>query len=202
MASLPAKTRRCPWVDMSKPDYLAYHDEEWGVPVHEDRLMFEYLTLEAAQAGLSWYTVLRKRENYRAAFDGFDPARIARYDRRKVARLMQNPGIIRNEQKILAAINNARRYLELRAQTGSFAGFLWQFVDGRPLVHTLRTLRDYPARTPESDAMSRELKRRGFSFVGTTTCYAHMQATGLVNDHSVRCYRRPQLLRNGRPPRR
>ncbi|MCG3143249.1 MAG: DNA-3-methyladenine glycosylase 1 [Gammaproteobacteria bacterium] len=187
---------------MSKPDYVAYHDEEWGVPVHDDRLMFEYLTLEAAQAGLSWYTVLRKRENYRAAFDGFDPARIARYDRRKVARLMQNPGIIRNEQKILGAINNARRYLELRAQTDSFAGFLWQFVDGRPLVHTLRTLRDYPARTPESDAMSKELKRRGFSFVGTTICYAHMQATGLVNDHSVRCYRRPQLLRNGRPPRR
>ncbi|MEZ5445889.1 MAG: DNA-3-methyladenine glycosylase I [Gammaproteobacteria bacterium] len=201
MASLPAKTRRCPWVDMGKPDYVAYHDEEWGVPVHEDRLMFEFLTLEAAQAGLSWYTVLRKRANYRAAFDDFDPARIARYDRRKVARLMQNPGIIRNEQKILAAINNARRYLELQAQTGSFAEFLWQFVDGRPLVHRLRTLSDYPARTPQSDAMSKELKRHGFSFVGSTICYAHMQATGLVNDHSIACFRRRQLLGDGQPPR-
>lgn len=187
---------------MSRPDYVAYHDEEWGVPVHDDRLMFEFLTLEGAQAGLSWYTVLRKRENYRAAFDGFDPARIARYDRRKVARLMRNPGIIRNEQKILAAIGNARRCLELQAQTGSFAGFLWQFVDGRPIAHRLRTLRDYPARTPESDAMSKELKRRGFKFVGSTICYAHMQATGMVNDHSIGCYRRLQLLGNGEHPRR
>ncbi|MCG3201186.1 MAG: DNA-3-methyladenine glycosylase 1 [Gammaproteobacteria bacterium] len=187
---------------MSKPDYVAYHDEEWGVPVHDDRLMFEFLTLEGAQAGLSWYTVLRKRENYRASFDGFDPARVARYDRRKVARLMRDPGIIRNEQKILAAISNARRYLELQAQTGGFADFLWQFVDGRPIVHRLRALRDYPARTPESDAMSKELKRRGFRFVGPTICYAHMQATGMVNDHSIGCYRRPQLLGNGRPSRR
>jgi DNA-3-methyladenine glycosylase I len=201
MPTQSAKAKRCPWVDIGKPDYVAYHDEEWGVPVHDDRLMFEFLTLEAAQAGLSWYTVLRKRENYRAAFDGFDPEKIARYDRRRVARLMQNAGIIRNEQKILAAINNAQRYLELQGHTDGFAHFLWQFVGGTTLVHSPRTLKDYPARTPESDAMSKELKRRGFKFVGSTICYAHMQATGMVNDHSVDCFRRRQLLRAARTAR-
>lgn len=197
MPTAPARVdrrRRCPWVDLRKPDYVAYHDHEWGVPVHDDRRMFELLILEGAQAGLSWYTVLRRRESYRAAFDGFDATKIARYDRRRVARLMADPGIIRNEQKVLAAINNARRFLELQERHGSFARFLWQFVDGKPLIHRLRALADYPATTPESDAMSRALKKLGFKFVGSTICYAHMQATGLVNDHSLDCYRRRELL--------
>ena len=196
-ASRPQSERRprCPWVDLSKPDYIAYHDQEWGVPVHDDRRMFEFLTLEAAQAGLSWYTVLRKRDNYRLAFDDFDPVKIARYDRRRVAKLMQNAGIIRNEQKILAAINNAQRFMELQSEFASFAQFLWNFVDGKPIVHRLRTLRDYPAQIAESDTMSKALKKRGFKFVGSTICYAHMQATGMVNDHSLNCFRRAQLLR-------
>jgi DNA-3-methyladenine glycosylase I len=189
------RRRRCPWVDLGKPDYVAYHDTEWGVPVHDDRLMFEYLILEGAQAGLSWYTVLRKRESYREAFDGFDAVKMARYDRRRVARLLANPGIIRNEQKVLAAIHNARQFLDLQARHGSFARFLWQFVDGRPIIHRLRTLKEYPATTPESDAMSRSLKKLGFKFVGSTICYAHMQATGMVNDHSLACYRRRELMR-------
>jgi DNA-3-methyladenine glycosylase I len=193
--------RRCPWVDLGKPDYVLYHDEEWGVPVHDDRLMFEFLTLEGAQAGLSWYTVLRKREHYRSAFDNFDAAKIARYDRRRVARLMANEGIIRNQQKILATINNARHFLDLQQTHGSFSDFLWQFVDGRPISHRLRTLKDYPATTAESDAMSKALRKLGFKFVGSTICYAHMQATGMVNDHSLDCFRRAPLLRAASLPR-
>jgi len=195
------KCRRCPWVDLGKPDYVLYHDEEWGVPVHDDRLMFEFLTLEGAQAGLSWYTVLRKREHYRRAFDNFDAVKIARYDRRRVARLMANEGIIRNQQKILATINNARHFLDLQQTHGSFSDFLWQFVDGRPISHRLRTLKDYPATTAESEAMSKALRKLGFKFVGSTICYAHMQATGMVNDHSLDCFRRAPLLRAARLPR-
>lgn len=191
-----ANPHRCPWVDLSKPDYVDYHDREWGVPVYSDQQMFEFLTLESAQAGLSWYTVLKKRENYRTAFDGFDPAKIARYDERKVKSLMQDAGIIRNRLKILAAINNARRYLELLEKRGSFAEYLWQFVDGKPIVNRFKTLADYPATTPESDSMSKELKKLGFKFVGSTICYAHMQATGMVNDHSVECYRREEIVNN------
>jgi DNA-3-methyladenine glycosylase I len=185
---------RCPWVDLTKPDYVAYHDTEWGVPVHDDSKMFEFLTLEAAQAGLSWYTVLRKREAYRKAFDGFDPDRVARYGKRQVASLLENPGIIRNAQKILAAINNAQRFLEVRKEFGSFDEYIWRFVNGRPIVHNLKNLKDYPLTTPESDALSNDLKRRGFKFVGSTICYAHMQATGLVNDHVLRCFRRRQII--------
>lgn len=185
---------RCPWVDLSKPDYVAYHDVEWGVPVHDDRLLFEFLILEGAQAGLSWYTVLRKRQNYREAFDGFDPDKVARYDERKVAALLDNAGIIRNRAKIEAATRNARCFLAVQETFGSFAAYLWRFVDGRPIVHELRTLADYPATSPESDAMSRDLRRRGFKFVGSTICYAHMQATGMVNDHTVDCFRRQELL--------
>ena len=188
------RLRRCPWVDVTKPDYVDYHDGEWGVPVHDDRLLFEFLTLEGAQAGLSWYTVLRKRENYRLAFDHFDPAKVARYDKRRVTRLLSNPGIIRNEQKVLAAINNARRFLEVQKEFGSFASYLWRFVGGKPIVHTIRTLKDYPATSPESDAMSADLRKRGFKFVGSTICYAHMQATGMVNDHSVDCFRRREVI--------
>jgi DNA-3-methyladenine glycosylase I len=193
-----AEPHRCPWVDpwvnLGRPDYVEYHDREWGVPVHDDRRLFEFLTLEAAQAGLSWYTVLRKRESYREAFDGFDPQKVARYEAAKFEALLSNPGIIRNRQKILAAVNNARRFLEVQEAFGSFGAYIWCFVDGRPRVNALRTLADYPATSPESDAMSKDLRRRGFSFVGSTLCYAHMQATGMVNDHIVDCFRRQQII--------
>jgi DNA-3-methyladenine glycosylase I len=185
---------RCPWGDLSKPDYLAYHDREWGVPVHDDRLLFEFLTLEGAQAGLSWYTVLRKRENYRNAFAGFDPHQVARFDERQVATLLGNPGIIRNRAKINAAIGNARGFLAVQEAFGSFDAYLWGFVDGRPIVHELRTLSDYPTTCPEGDALSRDLLQRGFKFVGPTICYAHMQAVGMVNDHTLDCFRRQEIL--------
>jgi DNA-3-methyladenine glycosylase I len=185
---------RCPWVDMTKPDYVEYHDQEWGVPVHDDRTIFEFLTLEAAQAGLSWYTVLRKRDAYRAAFAGFDPVKVARFGKRQVALLLKNAGIIRNQAKILAAIHNARGFLDVQERFGSFDAYIWRFVDGRPVVHRLKSLKDYPATSVESDALSKDLKQRGFKFVGSTVCYAHMQATGLVNDHSLSCFRRRQIL--------
>jgi DNA-3-methyladenine glycosylase I len=185
---------RCPWVDLTKQDYLEYHDREWGVPVHDDQRLFEFLTLEGAQAGLSWYTVLRKRENYRLAFDHFDPEKVAQYDEQQVASLMGNPGIIRNRLKILAAINNAQRFLEIQEAFGSFAAYMWRFVDGRPIVHEIRTLSDYQASCPESEAMSKDLRQRGFKFVGSTICYAHMQAIGKVNDHSVDCFRRQEII--------
>jgi len=185
---------RCPWVDLTKTDYVAYHDEEWGVPVHDDRLQFEFLILEGAQAGLSWYTVLRKRETYRVAFDGFDPDKIARYDETKIADLLADPGIIRNRAKVAAAVNNARRFLEVVEERGSFAAYLWDFVDGTPIVHELRALDDYAATSPESDALSADLQRLGFKFVGPTIVYAHMQATGMVNDHTVDCCRRREIV--------
>lgn len=188
---------RCPWVDLSKPDYIEYHDKEWGVPVHDDRTMFEFLTLEAAQAGLSWYTVLRKRDAYRKAFARFDSQKVARYGKREVASLLNNPGIIRNEQKIVAAINNAKRFLEVKAEFGSFDAYIWRFVDGKPIVHKLRRLKDYPASTEESDALSKDLKQRGFKFVGSTICYSHMQATGLINDHTIGCFRRSEIIDSG-----
>ncbi len=186
---------RCPWVDLSKPDYVAYHDTEWGVPVHDDLRLFEFLILEGAQAGLSWYTVLRKRDNYRIAFDRFDPEKVAEYGERKVQELLANPGIIRNKAKILASINNARSFLKVQEAFGSFAAYIWRFVDGKPIVHQLRTLGDYPATSPESDAMSKDLRQRGFQFVGSTICYAHMQATGMVNDHTITCTRRQEILK-------
>jgi DNA-3-methyladenine glycosylase I len=185
---------RCPWVDLSRPDYVAYHDEEWGVPVHDDRLLFEFLILEGAQAGLSWYTVLRKRQHYRAAFDHFDPVKVARYDERKVAELLGNPGLIRNRAKIEAAVGNARSFLVVQEAFGSFDAYLWRFVDGRPVVHELHSLADYPATSLESDALSKDLRGRGFKFVGSTICYAHMQATGMVNDHTLDCFRRQQII--------
>jgi DNA-3-methyladenine glycosylase I len=185
---------RCPWVDLSKPDYIEYHDKEWGVPVHNDRLLFEFLTLEAAQAGLSWYTVLRKRENYRIAFDHFDPEKVARYDEQSVQGLLGNTGIIRNQAKILAAINNAQRFLKIQEQFGSFDTYIWGFVNGSPIVNEFRKLSDYPAASRESDAMSKDLRQRGFKFVGSTVCYAHMQATGMVNDHIVDCFRRQEII--------
>lgn len=186
---------RCPWVDLTKPDYVDYHDNEWGVPVHDDRVIFEYLILEGAQAGLSWYTVLRKRENYRIAFDRFNPERVAGYDEHKVQELLANPGIIRNKAKILAAINNAQRFIEVRDEFESFDAYIWRFVDGKPIVNELRELKDYPATSRESAALSKDLRQRGFKFVGSTVCYAHMQATGMVNDHTIGCFRRQEIVR-------
>lgn len=193
-AAHPDGRCRCPWPGLDKPLYRAYHDEEWGVPLHDDRTLFEFLTLESAQAGLSWYTVLRKRENYRKALDSFDPEKVAGYGEHKVEELLQDAGIIRNRLKILAAINNAQRFLEVRAEFGSFDAYIWRFVDGAPIVNELRTMEDYAATSPESDALSRDLKLRGFKFVGSTICYAHMQATGMVNDHVVDCFRRDEII--------
>ncbi len=187
---------RCPWVDLSKPDYVTYHDKEWGVPVHDDRIMFEFLLLEGAQAGLNWYTVLQKRANYRQAFDHFNPQRIAKYGERQINALLENSGIIRNRLKVLAAINNAQRFLELQKEFGTFDAYIWGFVQGKPIVHTLKRLRDYPATSPESDALSKDLRQRGLKFVGSTICYAHMQATGLINDHSMNCFRRKEIIKD------
>ena len=179
---------------MTKPDYVEYHDREWGVPVHDDRVIFEFLTLEAAQAGLSWYAVLRKREAYRQAFAGFDPKKVARFSKRQIDALMNNAGIIRNRLKVVAAVNNAARFLAVQEEFGSFDAYIWRFVDGRPIVNELRELEDYPAKSAESDAMSKDLKQRGFRFVGSTICYAHMQATGMINDHIAGCFRRRQII--------
>lgn len=172
-----------------------YHDEEWGVPVHDDRTLFEFLILEGAQAGLSWSTILNKRENYRRAFDRFDPKRIARYDVREVKRLLADPGIVRNRLKIAATIQNAKAFLQVQKEFGSFDRYIWQFVGGKPKVNAPRTVKQVPARTPESDAMSKDLLRRGFKFVGSTICYAFMQAVGMVNDHTVDCFRHKELRR-------
>jgi DNA-3-methyladenine glycosylase I len=179
---------RCMWAG-SDPLYLAYHDTEWGVPLHDDRRLFEMLVLEGAQAGLSWITILRKREAYRRAFDAFDPRTIARYDARKIRSLLADPGIVRNRMKIESAIKNARAFLQVVDEAGSFDAYIWQFVDGRPKRNAWKAHKDIPARTDESDAMSRDLKKRGFSFVGSTICYAFMQSTGMVNDHVVDCFR-------------
>jgi DNA-3-methyladenine glycosylase I len=185
---------RCGWVDLSKPDYVAYHDEEWGVPTYDDRRLFEFMVLESAQAGLSWYTILRKREGYRRAFDGFDPAKIAQYDAVKVEELLANPEIVRNRLKVLATITNAQHFLAVQAEFGAFNAYVWGFVGGKPKVNAWRTLAECPASTAESDALSRDLKRRGFKFMGSTVCYAYMQAVGMVNDHGLDCFRRAEIL--------
>ncbi|WP_141734600.1 DNA-3-methyladenine glycosylase I [Oligoflexus tunisiensis] len=179
---------RCPWAG-DDPLYVAYHDHEWGVPVHDDRTLFEFLILEGAQAGLSWITVLRKRENYRKAFANFDPIKVARFDQARRERLMQNEGIIRNRLKIEAAVINAKAFLKVQKEFGSFDAYIWSFVGGRTLMNPRRTLKDVPASTAESDAMSKDLKKRGFKFVGTTICYAFMQACGLVDDHVATCFK-------------
>ena len=189
--------RRCPWSE-GDPLYVEYHDREWGVPVHDDRLLFEFLVLEGAQAGLSWLTILRKREGYRRAFDGFDPERVARYGARQVARLLADAAIVRNRQKVAAAIQNAKAFLDVQREFGSFDAYVWRFVDGRPIRNACKTIRDVPARTAVSDAMSADLKKRGFGFVGSTICYAHMQATGMVNDHLVGCFRYREVGRKAR----
>jgi DNA-3-methyladenine glycosylase I len=191
-ATPPDGRKRCPWC-LGSPEYVRYHDEEWGVPVHDDRLLFEFLILEGAQAGLSWSTILAKRGNYRRAFDGFDAARVARYGVRDAARLMADPGIVRNRLKIQAAIGNARAALAIVERHGSLDAYLWRFVDGRPLQHRRRGLRQVPARTTVSDALSKDLRQNGFRFVGSTICYAFMQAVGMVNDHLVTCFRHREV---------
>ncbi|HUU28184.1 MAG TPA: DNA-3-methyladenine glycosylase I [archaeon] len=183
---------RCSWVP-DDPLYIDYHDREWGVPVHDDRKIFEMLTLESAQAGLSWITVLRKRENYRAAFDNFDPAKVALYDEARLRLLLVDPGLIRNRLKIKAAIGNARAFLTVQEEFGSFDSYVWRFTGGRPKINSWKTVSQIPASTAESDALSKDLKARGFRFVGSTIVYSHMQATGMVNDHTVDCFRYREL---------
>ena len=184
---------RCPW---PKTDLdIHYHDTEWGVPQHDDRVLFEFLILEGAQAGLSWSTILKKRENYRATLDQFDARRIAKYDDRKVAKLLADPGIVRNRLKIAATIRNATAFLEVQKEFGSFDKYLWQFIGGKPRQNAWNSLKQVPAKTPESDAMSKDLLKRGFKFVGSTICYALMQAVGMVNDHPVDCFRHAQVAR-------
>ena len=187
---------RCPWP--TTPLYVAYHDTEWGVPLHDEHRLFEFLVLEGAQAGLSWLTILNKRENYRRAFDGFDPAKVARYNARKIAALLADPGIVRNRQKIESAVRNARAFLAVQEEFGSFDRYIWRFVDGRPVQNAWRRLKDIPPRTAVSDAVSEDLRRRGFNFVGSTICYSHMQATGMVNDHLVTCPRHAACARLAR----
>jgi DNA-3-methyladenine glycosylase I len=190
--------QRCDWGPRGGELMVAYHDTEWGVPVHDDRRQFEFLTLESAQAGLSWLTVLRKRDAYRRAFAEFDPERVARFTAQRVARLVADPGIIRNRQKIAAAVNNARRFLAVQEEFGSFDDYIWRFVDGRPIQNRIRSMKDLPATSKVSDALSKDLKQRGFKFVGSTIVYAHMQAVGIVNDHLVTCFRHKTCARLGR----
>jgi len=194
MPRTPEKTR-CQWVG-DDPLTVEYHDREWGVPVHDDRRLFEMLILEGAQAGLSWITILRKRDNYRRAYDNFDPAVVARYTARKKTSLLSDEGIVRNRLKVEASVTNAKAFVEVQREFGSFDAYLWRFVRGKPIVHSFRTLRDIPAKTVESDTLSKDLKRRGFRFVGSTICYAFMQAVGMVNDHTTDCFRRRE--RTGR----
>ena len=189
------EVKRCGWAGLSDPMYLDYHDREWGVPVHDDRTLFEFLVLEGAQAGLSWGTILKKRDNFRRAFDGFDPRRVARYDMRKVTKLLGDPGIIRNRLKVQSAVSNAKAFMKVQEEFGSFDSYVWRFVGGKTRVNHWRRLQEIPASTPESAAMSRDLLERGFRFVGPTICYAHMQATGMVNDHVIGCFRYRELVR-------
>jgi DNA-3-methyladenine glycosylase I len=196
MKRKPSQLVRCSWA--SNPLSIRYHDEEWGLPQHDDRVLFEFLLLEGAQAGLSWDTILQKRENYRAAFDRFDPDRIARYDRRKMQSLLRNPGIVRNRLKIASAVQNAKAFLKTQEEFASFDRYIWQFVGGKPRVNAWSPGQRVPASTTESDAMSKDLKKRGFNFVGSTICYAFMQAVGMVNDHNVKCFRYAPLSQMGR----
>lgn len=184
--------KRCPWSEGVSPTYLEYHDREWGVPVHDDRKQFEFLILEGAQAGLSWATILHRREGYRRAFAGFDPIKVARFTPARIEKLLKDPGIIRNRLKVAAAVDNARAFLELQAEAGSFDAYIWKFVDGRPVRNRWRSQSQVPATSPVSDALSKDMKKRGFRFVGSTTLYAHLQATGLINDHIVSCFRHTQ----------
>ncbi len=185
---------RCKWVPEAEY-YRAYHDREWGAPVFEDRLLFEFLILEGAQAGLSWSTILKKRDHYRKVFDRFDAEKIAAYDQEKIEALLNDPGIVRNRLKVQSAVQNARSYLEICREYGDFHSYIWQFVEGRPVINRWKSLQEVPTSTPQSDAMSKDLKKRGFKFVGSTICYAFMQAVGMVNDHTVNCFRYEEINR-------
>ncbi|PWT91600.1 MAG: DNA-3-methyladenine glycosylase I [Acidobacteria bacterium] len=187
-----SEKKRCGW-SSSDPLYIDYHDKEWGVPVHDDQKLFEFLILEGAQAGLSWITILRRRENYRKAFDQFDPVKVARYNQKKVTQLMKDVGIIRNRLKIESAVQNAKSFLKVCDEFGSFSNYMWEFVGGSPIQNTWKTLKNIPPKTKESEAMSKDLVKRGFRFVGPTICYAHMQAVGMVNDHVIDCFRYTEL---------
>lgn len=188
METIMAEIKRCAWCS-SDPLYQQYHDEEWGVPSYDDQHLFEMLILEGAQAGLNWLTILKKRQGYRKAFDHFDARKVARYTPKKIEKLLLNPGIIRNRLKVQAAVTNAQNYLEVKDEFGSFSDYIWQFVDGEPVINHWKNLKQVPASTKQSDAMSKELKKRGFKFVGSTICYAYMQAVGMVNDHTTDCFR-------------
>ena len=194
MSNTTAAITRCAWVSAADPLMLEYHDREWGVPVHDDRKHFEFLVLEAAQAGLSWAIVLKKREGYRRAFAGFDPEKVARFTTRQIEKLVSNPEIIRNRMKIEAAVRNARAFLQVQEEFGSFDSYCWRFVDGRPKLNQWKVMREIPATSAESDAFSKDLKRRRFSFVGSNIIYAHMQAVGMVNDHLIHCFRYRKVL--------
>jgi DNA-3-methyladenine glycosylase I len=185
---------RCQWVT-DDPIYLTYHDKEWGVPVYDDQLLFEFLILEGAQAGLSWLTILKRRENYRKVFDQFDAEKIARYSEKKIQTLLENPGIIRNQLKIRAAVVNATAFLKVKDEFNSFADYMWRFVNDKPIVNEWKTLKQVPVTTKESDQLSKDLKKRGFKFVGSTICYAHMQAVGMVNDHLISCFRHREVIK-------
>ena len=186
--------KRCTWVKLENDLDVDYHDQEWGVPISDDTMLFEFLTLEGAQAGLSWTTVLKKRENYRQAFANFDPEIVAQFDEDRIQQLLQNPGIIRNKLKVRSTITNAQSFLEVREEYGTFSQYIWQFVDYTPIQNIWKTLEEVPTATPQSDAMSKDLKRRGFKFVGTTICYAFMQAVGMVNDHNIDCFRYQEIV--------
>lgn len=187
--------KRCKWVADQFDEYIKYHDEEWGVPVHDDQTHFEFLILEGAQAGLSWSTILKRREGYRKSFANFDPEKVARFDEEKIQELLRFEGIIRNKLKVRSAVTNAQKFLDIQDEFGSFDNYIWQFVDGEPIVNHWKSMKEVPATTKESDALSKDLKKRGFKFVGSTIIYAHMQACGLVNDHAVDCFRYKELVR-------
>ena len=196
--SIDKNLKRCTWCGNSFEDYIKYHDEEWGVPVHDDRKHFEFLILEGAQAGLSWSTILKRRGGYRKAFAGFDPAKVAQFDESRYEALLQDSSIIRNRLKIRSAINNAQRFLQVQEEFGSFDHYIWSFTDGKPVVNAWKSMNEIPARTDLSDRISKDLKKRGFNFVGSTIIYAHLQATGIVNDHEVSCFRYYQLINSNR----
>ncbi|MBL6446223.1 DNA-3-methyladenine glycosylase I [Fulvivirga sp. 29W222] len=186
--------KRCGWAEGQFEEYVKYHDEEWGVPVHDDNVHFEFLILEGAQAGLSWATILKKRNGYRTAFSNFDPEKVAEYDEQKILELIEYPGIVRNKLKIRGAVNNAKRFLEIQKEFGSFDNYIWRFVGGTPITNHRKDMSEVPATTKESDALSKDLKKRGFKFVGSTVIYAHMQACGLVNDHAIDCFRHQEVM--------
>ena len=193
-SNISKSVNRCEWCG-TDPLYVEYHDEDWGVPVHDDRILFEFLILEGAQAGLSWITILKKRENYKNLFDDFDVIKVSKYTEKKIAKLLENPGIIRNKLKVNSTVTNAQAFIKVQKEFGSFDKYIWKFVDGKPIVNKFKSLKEIPSKTEISDLMSKDLKKRGFKFVGSTICYAFMQATGMVNDHTTKCFRYKEVMK-------